>query len=122
MAQFAPQILELLERVREIEVETRRRRTTIWVVTVDGSAYVRSIRGSEGAWYRDLRREREGVVHVGRHRVPVRASAVRSDETLQRVSAAFRRKYARSPGSLASVVAPHTLAGTLRLEPAQEGG
>lgn len=120
---FDATTLRRLAEIEEIDIETRAtprarpRRTTIWVVVTDGDVFVRSIRGSAGVWYRELRQHPLAVVHAGRTSLRVRASAVRSAAALRRASGAFRRKYRGSP-SLGSVLAPHTLAGTLRLDPA----
>src|SRR5438128_1598115 len=83
MARFPPEMLQRLDATEEIDLETRRRnaparRTTMWVVVSDGRVYVRSIRGTAGRWYRELRAARQGIVRVGRRAVPVRAVAVRS--------------------------------------------
>ena len=47
----------------------------------------------------------------------MRAVAARGPALLRRVIDAYRRKYGRSP-YLRTVLEPHTLAGTLRFEPA----
>src|ERR671934_2783573 len=52
--------LGTLDESIEIEMITPRRdgstsRRPIWVVVVDGNAYVRSYRGDSGAWYRRAR-------------------------------------------------------------------
>lgn len=119
---FDATTLRRLAEIEEIDIETRAaprtRRTTIWVVVADNEVFVRSIRGSAGVWYRELRRHPLGAVHAGRTKLRVRASAVRGAETIGRVSSAFRQKYRRSP-YVGSVLAPHTLAGTLRLKTAE---
>ena len=117
---------ELLRRVaaaEEVEIETRRRtgesrRTTIWIVVDGGRVYVRSVRGPDGKWYQRLRADPEGALHVAGTRTPVRAVPVGDAAEIERVSEALRRKYARHPGPLASMLRPETLPTTLRLEPA----
>ena len=121
---FAPETLQLLNETREVRVETCRdeeapaHRTTIWVVTVDGDVFVRSVRGERGRWYREVSANPVATLHVGDRRIPVRASPVTEEQTVGAVSDAYRRKYGRtSPGSTRAMVQPETLPTTLKLEP-----
>jgi hypothetical protein len=120
---FAPDTLRLIDEAREVRIETRRdedapaHRTTIWVVTVDGAVFVRSVRGGEGRWYREV--SSNPALHVGGDRIPVRAVPVTDEAKIGAVSEAYREKYGRtSPGSTRAMVQPETLPTTLRLEPA----
>jgi hypothetical protein len=122
---FAPDTLRLIDEAREVRIETRRdedapaHRTTIWVVIVDGSVFVRSVRGGKGRWYREVSSNPAAALHVGDDHIPVRAVAVTDDATIAAVSEAYREKYGRtSPGSTRAMVQPETLPATLRLEPA----
>src|SRR5919204_6082957 len=90
----------------EVEIETRRRsgetaRTVIWAVVDGGQVYVRSVRAEEGTWYRRIRANPAGVLHVGGAAAAVRAVPVVDPAEIERVSEALRRKYARSASSLA---------------------
>jgi hypothetical protein len=125
---FAPDTLRLIDETMEVRIETRRdedapaHRTTIWVVTLDGSVFVRSVRGGRGRWYREVSANPAAALHVGDDRIPVRAVPVTDDATIAAVSEAYRAKYGRtSPGSTRAMVQPETLPTTLRLEPAREG-
>jgi hypothetical protein len=94
-------------------------RTTIWVVTVDGTVFVRSVRGREGRWYREVSENPAAALHVGHDRIAVRAVPVTDEAKIGAVSEAYREKYGRtSPGSTRAMVQPETLPTTLRLEPA----
>jgi hypothetical protein len=122
---FAPDTLRLIDEAREVRIETRRdedapaHRTTIWVVTVDGAVFVRSVRGGEGRWYREVSANPAAALHVGGDRIPVRAVPVTDEAKIGAVSEAYREKYGRtSPGSTRAMVQPETLPTTLRLEPA----
>ena len=122
---FAPDTLRLIDGAREVRIETRRdedaptHRTTIWVVTVDGTVFVRSVRGGEGRWYREVSANPVAALHVGDDRIPVRAVPVTDEAKIGAVSEAYREKYGRtSPGSTRAMVRPETLPTTLRLEPA----
>ena len=106
-----------------VEIETRRRsgeatRTVIWAVVDSGRVYVRSVRAEDGAWYRRVRANPAGVLHVGGAAAAVRAVPVDDPAEIERVSDALRRKYARSASSLDRMLRPETLPTTLRLEPA----
>jgi hypothetical protein len=125
---FAPDNLRLIDGAREVRIETSRdedaptHRTTIWVVTVDGSVFVRSVRGAKGRWYREVSANPAAALHVGDEPIPVRAVPVTDDATIAAVSEAYRDKYGRtSPGSTRAMVQPETLPTTLRLEPARDG-
>jgi hypothetical protein len=127
-ASFDTYTLRLIDGVREVRIETSRdedapaHRTTIWVVTMDGSVFVRSVRGGKGRWYREVSANPAAALHVGDDRIPVRAVPVTDDATIAAVSEAYREKYGRtSPGSTRAMVQPDTLPTTLRLEPAREG-
>ena len=122
---FAPDTLRLIDGAREVRIETRRdedaptHRTTIWVVTVDGTVFVRSVRGGEGRWYREVSANPVAALHVGDDRIPVRAVPVTDEAKIGAVSEAYREKYGHtSPGSTRAMVQPETLPTTLRLEPA----
>ena len=117
--------LELLGRVREVEVETtsldgeRTHRTVIWIVTAGDEVFIRSVRGAAGRWYREARQRPAIVVHAKGASIPASAVLANDLDSIQRVSDAFTEKYGRrSPGSTASMLRPHTLETTLRLEPA----
>src|ERR671932_219618 len=95
---FDAELLRRIGAAEEVEIETRRGagsslRTTIWIVVADGQVYVRSVRGPGGKWYRRLRRDPEGALHVGGTRTPVRAMPVGDAAEIERVSEALRQKY-----------------------------
>jgi hypothetical protein len=111
----------LLDRTREVEIETRSRsgavhRVIIWVVVVDGRVYVASVHGKRGRWWRELIASGHGALLVARRRLEVTAHRVRSEATKRAVSRAYAEKYPRSGASLASMRRRETLETTLRLE------
>jgi hypothetical protein len=125
---FDSDTLLLIDGAREVRIETSRdedaptHRTTIWVVTVDGTVFVRSVRGGKGRWYREASANPAAALHVGDERIPVRAVPVTDDATIEAVSKAYQEKYGRtSPGSTRAMLQPETLPTTLGLEPAREG-
>jgi hypothetical protein len=121
---FAAATLKVLDRVREVEIETtsldgeQRHRTIIWIVVVRDEAYIRSEYAEGGRWYREARSEPRVILHAEGTAIPVTAILANDAKTIEQVSDAFRAKYGkRSPGSTAAMVAPHTLETTLRLDP-----
>jgi hypothetical protein len=119
---FPELLVTRFEGANEVDIETRSaegnvHKVTIWIVVHDGAPYVRSVRGKTGRWYRELTARKEGVIHIGSRKVPVRPLAVKSPETIDQVSAAFWRKYPKT-GPLFSMLRLATLDTTLRLDPA----
>ena len=121
---FDPETLNVLEPMREIELETtsldgtQTHRTIIWVVTVGDQVFVRSERGTAGRWYREARERPDVLLHAEDESVPVTAVLAADPATIQRVSDAFTAKYARrSAASTAAMLLPHTLETTMRLDP-----
>ncbi|HYM82942.1 MAG TPA: DUF2255 family protein [Candidatus Dormibacteraeota bacterium] len=117
---FSPRALELLDRTKEIELETqagdgRVHRTVVWVV-VDGSdVFVRSWRGPSARWYREtIARPRIAVV-AGDRRLETTAVAAVDADSIRRTSEGFERKYPGDPATH-DMVADAVLGTTLRLE------
>lgn len=114
-------LLALLDRTREVDIETRSaagkaHRVIIWVVVVDGTVYVASYRGKTGRWWRELAARGEGVLIVGRRRIPVRARRVRSEATRAAFSEAVGTKYRSSRSSMRAMQQHEVLETLLRLE------
>jgi hypothetical protein len=113
--------LEALHQSIEVDIRTPRRDGSmssrpIWVVVVDGDAFVRSYRGASGAWYRRALADGRAVLDVGGRTLEVGLQPAADDELNRRVSEAFRAKYgARSPGSTDAMVSPEVNRTTMRL-------
>lgn len=109
--------------VEEVEIETVKRdgtprRTVIWIVADEQDAYVRSVRGDRGRWYRDLVERPVGTLLPDGDRIEVQARPAADEGTIELVSRLLREKYARaSRASTESMLVPKTLHTTLRLEP-----
>jgi hypothetical protein len=121
---FDAATLGMLDRVREVELETTANdgatihRTIIWVVVVGESAFIRSEYAEAGRWYREARARPDVVLHAEAQAIPVNAVLVSDATTIGQVSDAYRQKYGkRSAASTEAMVAPHTLEHTLRLDP-----
>ncbi len=121
MPAFGRDLLARIDGAEEVDVETHRaggrmRRTIIWIVVADGHPYVRSIKGAEGLWYREMRADDAAILHVDDRPIPVTVAPVTDPAEIARVTNAFHQKYGRSP-YLNGVVKPESLSGTLRLAP-----
>jgi hypothetical protein len=127
MAAFPPDVVAAIAEREEVALETTRRsgakrRTIIWIV-VDGSdVFVRSVRGEEGRWYKDLLANPDGVLHFrGNPKLPpapFRAILASDPDSVARTSRAFEAKYKGQGGALRSMLKKDMLGATLRLEPA----
>lgn len=121
-ATFPADVLDLFRTEIEVDIETVRafgapRRTTIWIVVVDGVTYVRSWKGPAGRWYREVLVEPDAVIHVLGRRVPARAIPADEPASIEACSRGLNEKYKGDP-STASMLADAVLPTTLRLEPA----
>lgn len=120
-------VLALLDRTKEVDVETRSRdgmkhRVPTWILVLDGEVYVASVRGKRGRWWRELLRDGEGAIIAGSRRIGVVPKRVRSARTREAMSAAFARKYATSRASVIAMQRPEVLETALRLELGDDRG
>lgn len=115
--------LSRLREARDVAIETTSpagviHQAIIWIVADERDAYIRSVRGERGRWYRELRDRSEGALLIGEERIPVRAVAAVDPDSIELVSYLFEAKYGRrSRASTQSMLLPETLPTTLRLEP-----
>jgi hypothetical protein len=119
---YSSEDLEVLAATDEVEIETQApggpvHRTTIWVVVDDGDAFIRTYKGPDSRWYREAVANPAVGIHVGGRRLASTAIPASDPDSIERVSAGFRRKYANDPAAGAMLAAPN-LPTTLRLEPA----
>lgn len=119
---FSREDLALLDEAQEVDIETRSaggeaHRATIWIVIDGGVPYVRSYRGPNGRWYREIVANPTGAIHVDGRALAVTAVPATDAGSVARASAGFERKYATDPATPA-MLRPETLDTTLRLEPA----
>lgn len=91
---------------------------TIWAVVVDGHVYVRSVRGERGGWFKSATATDAGHIDIGGVDRDVSVSAVTDPALQDRISAAYRDKYARYPRPYVdATLTPQALRATLRLDP-----
>ncbi|MGW1614094.1 DUF2255 family protein [Streptomyces sp. NPDC002285] len=107
---------EIVLRVRHADGRWSAR--TVWVVVVDGEAYVRSAFGRRSVWYRRVLRDADTQVEVETAgvRQAVVLQPVEDPGLVLRVSGAYRAKYGlRWPGPVESMNGPEAAATTMRL-------
>ena len=119
---FEPDLIRRLRQAEEIRIKPEDVRgpgtwVIIWVVTLGRSAYVRSYLGSKGRWYRGVLKGGNATIQVARKRIAVRALREKDPTVIERVNAAYRRKYGRYQETDA-MLKPSVAATTLRLVPA----
>jgi hypothetical protein len=118
---FPKNTLALLDRTKEVDIETRSPKGStnvvpIWVVVDGDDVFIRTYRGPKSRWYREILAN-PGALVVNKTRIPVRAIRAADTESIKRASDGYRKKY-RKGGSLDSMLLPLVLPTTLRLEPA----
>jgi hypothetical protein len=120
MAEFDTAALEWLRDHKEVTIRTARHPDTaviIWaVVAADDTVYVRSVKGAQGRWYRDLASDGRATLLVRDKSIPVQAIPAADDQSVASASAAFLTKY-RGSSYVGSIVRAEVLSTTLRLEP-----
>ena len=113
--------LDLLERTREIHIETSRadgpvHDAIIWVVVDGEDVFVRSWKGAGARWYREARANPAITVVAGERRIDATAAPATDADAVQRCSDGFLSKYRKSKSAL-MMVADDILDTTLRLDP-----
>jgi hypothetical protein len=120
MAAWTADELASLDREHEIRVAGRRADgtlrtlTIVWHVVVDGGLYVRSVKGTEGQWYKGVTRHLEGAISWAGQ---TRDVAYTPDDTRDaEIDAGYTAKYGTGSAtrSITNATATPT---TLRVEP-----
>ena len=118
---FSGPELEALQRHKILGVRsgTEHRYTGVWVVLVEGRAFVRSWNDKPTGWYRAFRDEPRGSISLGGEEWAVRARHVRSERLRRAVTAAYAAKYdtKASPKWVRGFAEPAREATTLELVP-----
>jgi hypothetical protein len=121
MTDWNPDDLAAIDRAGELDVAAHRPDGTlrtpriVWHVVVDGSLYLRSVRGTEGAWYRGVQRTGTGQITSG----GVTADVTFTDDHDHdaEIDAAYRAKYG-SGSAVAAITSSTAASTTLRVDPA----
>ncbi|WP_028660471.1 DUF2255 family protein [Nocardioides insulae] len=120
MTEWNPEDLSALADAGEIDIAAYRADGSlrspriVWHVAVDGSLYLRSVRGEAGAWYQGVRATGHGVIEGGGDRAEVTFS--RDDSLDDAIDRAYHDKY--GDGSpVRAITSPAAVATTLRVDP-----
>ncbi len=118
---FESDLVRWLRETEEVRIEPEGgrgpgKRVIIWVVTLGRRAYVRSYLGRKGRWYRAVLRSGRANIQAGRKRIAVRTVREKDPAVIERVNAAYRRKYGRYEETDA-ILTPSVAQTTLRLLP-----
>ena len=119
MANFDAETLRELHDVQEVVIRTGKHpesAVAIWLVVADDEVFVRSVRGAEGRWYRDLAAGGSATLELAGRQLAVQASPASDANSVARASHEYLRKYQPSPYAQ-SMVRAEVLPTTLRLEP-----
>jgi hypothetical protein len=119
---FATDDLQRLAAAEEVEIETQApdgsvHRTIIWVVVDDSEVFVRSVNGRPARWFREASANPGVALHLDGRRLPVTAIPATDPDSIERISAALRAKYAQDRTSLEAMLEPGMLDANFRLEP-----
>ena len=71
--------------------------TWIWEVAVDGRLFVRAYSGTRSSWYQAAIKQQAGKIHAAGQVFDVRFAPVDDAALNERISAAYRQKYASNP-------------------------
>ncbi len=90
---------------------------TIWVVRHGDDLYVRSVRGSEGTWFRGVQERHEG--HISSGGLDRDVTFEDADHALDdEIDEEYRRKYGRSSSAVDRITSAGARATTICLVPA----
>ena len=119
MTNFDADILSELRDLREVAIRTEKHpknAVVIWVVVADDQLLVRSVRGANGRWYKDLAAGGPATLEFAGRRLAVQAVPEQDPGAVDRASREYLRKYQPRPYAQA-MVKSEVLPTTLRLEP-----
>jgi hypothetical protein len=91
------------------------RYTGLWVVVVEGRAFVRSWNDKPTGWYRAFRAEPVGSIQLAGREIPVRARQLRGERLRGAVTRAYAGKYDTKASEkwVRGFAEPHRAAATL---------
>jgi hypothetical protein len=98
--------------------DTLRKPVTMWVVRHCDRLYVRSVKGTTGAWFRGTQTRRRGRIQAGVVEKEVKFDFGTDEEVNVQIDAAYREKYRRYPDRIVnSVLTPAAPSSTIELLP-----
>jgi hypothetical protein len=118
---FGPDDLARLRAAQEVEIETQppdgpAHRAIIWLVVDGADAFVRSVRGESGRWFREAIANPGVAIHVDGRRLAATAIPATDPDSIDRINRALTDKYQGIDG-YDEMLQPPVLAANFRLEP-----
>lgn len=103
-----------------VRAGTEHRYTGVWVVVVEGRAFVRSWNDKPTGWYRAFQAEPLGSVQLAGREIPVRARRTRGERLRDAVTRAYAEKYDTKASEkwVRGFAEPHRAVATLEIVPA----
>ena len=103
-----------------VRAGTEHHSTGVWVIVVEGRAFVRSWNDRPTGWYRAFRAEPLGSIPLAGREIPVRARRTRGERLRDAVSRAYAGKSTTKASEkwVRGFAEPHRAATTLDLLPA----
>ena len=119
---FAEDDLARIRAAEEVEIETQApdgpvHRTIIWIMVDGDAAFVRSVKGTSGRWFREAAANSAVAIHVDGRRLPATAIPATDPHSIDRINRALTAKYTGIEG-YDSMLEPAVLSVNFRLEPA----
>lgn len=120
MSTFTSDEIARIDRTDELRIAGRRADDSlrpsviIWMVTLDGDLYVRSVNGPDAAWFRGTQIQSRG--HISAGGVERDVTFTRSDELDDALDAAYSVKYRSYPSAVASINSTIARSTTLRVD------
>jgi hypothetical protein len=100
---------------------TDRKPVTVWMVRLGDDIYTRSVNGPEASWFRGTRASHEGHISVGGLDKRVEFVDVATDDPVNdELDAAYRSKYRRYTGPVASITSSLARSTTIKVIPQHE--
>ncbi len=97
---------------------TPRKPIIVWAVRVGDEVFLRSVRGTDGSWYRAIQAQPVGRIQSGGVDRAVRFEPV-AEAPAAAIDVAYRTKYGRG-SAVDSITSPAAQATTVRLTPQSE--
>src|SRR5438128_1418610 len=120
---FSLAVLEDLAEAKILGVRagTEHRYTGVWVVVVEGRAFVRSWNDKPTGWYRAFQSQPDGSIQLVGREIPVRARRLRGERLRDAITRAYAEKYnTKAPEKwVRGFAESHRSAATLELSPIQ---
>jgi hypothetical protein len=122
MSDWTSDELGNLDAPSELRISGRRRdgslrpAVIIWMVTHGNELYVRSVNGSDAAWFKGVRLLDQG--HISAGSVDRDVTFIRADDVDDVLDTAYRSKYGSMPGAVARITRAEARTTTLRVLPA----